>query len=85
MWKRMLPYYFAFDKTNYARYGTWYVECSKNIERRFPGLKDLLKSGGLSVQAQSTYPLRTSIDQRGKQTINRDAKTAGEFLTYKFD
>lgn len=77
-WERMLPFYFTFDKTNYARYGTWYVETLKNLEIRYPGLKQLLQSEGLSVQAQSSYSLRTSIDQRGEQTINRDAKTAGK-------
>ena len=24
-WDEMLPFYFAFNKTNYARYGSWYV------------------------------------------------------------
>ena len=28
-WNKMLPYYFAFNKTNYARYGTWYVQTVK--------------------------------------------------------
>ena len=37
----------------------------------------MLLNKGLSVQAQSCYPLRTSIDQRGEQTLNRDAKTSG--------
>ena len=37
----------------------------------------MLISTGLSIQAQESYPLRTSIDQRGEQTINRDAKTPG--------
>ena len=43
----------------------------------YPGLKDLLMATGLTVQAQDRYPLRTAIDMRGEQTINRDAKTAG--------
>lgn len=80
VWEKMLPYYFAFNKTNYARYGSWYVELLRNIDTQYPGLKPLLKTGGLSVQAQPHYPMRTSVDQRGEQTINRDAKTAGEYL-----
>ena len=43
----------------------------------YPVLKDMLKCKGLSVQAQEKYSLRTSIDQRGEQTINRDPKTSG--------
>ena len=76
-WERILPFYFALNRTNYSRYGAWYVESLKNIELSFPGLKELLKDGGISVQARENNPLRTSVDQRGEQTINRDAKTAG--------
>ena len=43
----------------------------------YPDLKDMLKCKGLSVEAQEKYHLRTSIDQRGEQTINRHAKTSG--------
>ena len=34
----------------------------------------------MSVQAQIAYPVRTAIDQRGEQSMNRDAKTAGMAL-----
>ena len=37
----------------------------------------MLKNAVLSAQEQDKYPLRISIDQRGEQTINRDAKTSG--------
>ena len=76
-WERMLPYYFAFNKTNYARYGCYYVQSLKQIDECYEGLKPLLPANGLSVQGQETHPLRGSIDQRGEQTINRDVKTAG--------
>ena len=36
-----------------------------------------MSQNGLSVQAQSNYPIMTAADQRGEQTINRDAKTTG--------
>ena len=49
----------------------------ESIELQYPGCKELLLSAGLSVQAQDHYPNRTAIDQRGEQSINRDAKTAG--------
>ena len=39
-----------------------------------------LVKNGLSIQAQEKYPLTTACDQRGEQTINRDAKTAGTLL-----
>ena len=76
-WEGMLPYYFLFNKTNYAWYGCYYVESLKQIDECYERLKPLLAANRLSVQGQKTHPLRISIDQRGEQTINRDDKTAG--------
>ena len=41
-------------------------------------MKPLLDGKGISVKAQNSHFVRTSIDQRGEQTINRDAKTTGK-------
>ena len=76
-WKKMLPFFFAMNKTNYSRYGLGYLRMLESIELQYPGCKELLLSAGLSVQAQDHYPYHTAIDQRGEQSINRDAKTAG--------
>ena len=38
-------------------------------------LKELLMAKGMSVQAQTVHPVWTAIDQRGEQTISKDAKT----------
>ena len=76
-WQRVLSYYFIFNKMNYARYGPYYVQVLKEIESKYPGLKEFLFPSGLSVQAQETHPVRTAIDQWGEQTINKDAKTLG--------
>ena len=62
---------------NYARYGSYYVQVLKQIQSKYPGLKELLLPCELSVQAQETHPVRTAIDQQSDQTINRDAKTSG--------
>lgn len=79
-WLKLLPMHFALNKINYARYGSYYVYTLTNMEHLYPGLRDLIDKGGLSVQAQDSYPLRTSIDRRGEQTINRDAKTSGKLF-----
>ena len=76
-WKKFLPFYFALNKMNYARYGSYYVRVLEKINTLYPGAEELLKNKGMSVQAQDRYPVRTAVDQRGEQTINRDAKTAG--------
>ena len=36
----------ALQKTNYAGYGSYYVKVMENIEKMYPGLKDLLKQNG---------------------------------------
>ena len=74
-WKFFHKIYFALNRTNYARYGSFYVSVLQNNENIYPGLKTLLETKGLSVQAQNHYPLRTAIDQRGEQTFNKDAES----------
>ena len=81
-WNYFIPLYFAFNKPKYARCGSFYVETLKSIEEKYPGLKEMLKKAGLSVQGQDKYPLRIAIDQRGEQTINRDANTSGGIKTF---
>ena len=49
----------------------------ESTELQYPGCKELLLSDGLSIQAQDHHPNRTAIDQRGEQSVNRDAKTVG--------
>lgn len=46
------------------------------MEQLYSGLRAFLDRKAISVQAQDCYPLRTSIDQRGEQTINRDTTTS---------
>ena len=48
-----------------------------NIEENYPGMELDISQKGLSIQAQNNYPVMTAADQRGEQTINRDAKTLG--------
>ena len=83
-WEFFLPLYFAPSRTNYSRYGSYYLRLLQDIEEVYPGLKELLRYKGLSVQAQSRYMLRTAIDQRGEQTINRDAITTGGIKSFSF-
>ena len=52
-----------------------------NMEATYLGLKALHAEKGISVQGQDPYLLRTSVDQLGEQTINKDAKTAGLFIS----
>ena len=68
-WKKMLPFFFAMNKTYYSRYGSYYLRMLESIELQYPGCKELLLSAGLSFQAQDHYPNRTAIDQWRNQEI----------------
>lgn len=72
--------YFAFNKVNYARYGSYYTYILVNMEQFYPGLKELISKEGLSVQGQENYPLQTAFDHRGVKAINRDAKTRDKII-----
>ena len=52
-----------------------------NIEEKYPGMTEFLRIGGISAQSQTKHAIRTATDQRGEQTINKDAKTTGIFTT----
>ena len=43
-------------------------------------METFLKVGGLSVKAQSNHSVSTATDQRGEQTINKDAKNICNIL-----
>ena len=51
-WDYFILLYFTFNKINYAWYNSFYVETLKSIEGKYPGLKEMLKNTGLSVQGQ---------------------------------
>ena len=49
----------------------------KCIDHLYPSLKQILENNCMSIQAQDRYAILTAIDQRGEQTLNKDAKTTG--------
>ena len=47
-WLQMLPYFFGLNRTNYSRYGSYYVCQMLNLDNLFPGCKYLLIAYGIS-------------------------------------
>ena len=47
--EKILPFYFYFNKINYARYGTYYLQHLTHIEMIKSGMKELLMAKGMSV------------------------------------
>ena len=73
-WIIMMPYVFELNKTNFQ--DTVHITFN-DLDRTHPGCKELIEIKGVSVHAQDQYPLRTAFDQRGEQTLNREAKSVG--------
>ena len=75
-WRKMLPIFFFFDKTHYARYGTYYTKQLENLEITHPGAKEELQKFGISV-CRNNYGIGQAIDLAGEQTYMKSSKTIG--------
>ena len=76
--RNMLPWCFALDKTNYARYLPLYYAQMTRLAETCPDLHDHFINGGFSVQLGKENPFgKIAIDQTVEETVNRDTQTAG--------
>ena len=81
-WKELLPTFFFFDKTHYARYGSYYVKAMENIDVTHPGAKEELMQIGISVR-RNDFGVGQAVDLAGEQTYMRNAKTSGGITPFK--
>jgi hypothetical protein len=76
--KDMIPWCFAYDKQNYARYLSSYYAEMTNLRDEHPSVLAFLESGGFSVQLGSQNPFgRIPVDQTIEETVNKDTQTPG--------
>ena len=76
-WEKTLPFYFYFNKMNYARYGTYYLQHLTHIETLSPGMKELLMAKEMMFKLKQYIMSGLQSTNEGEQTINKDAKTTG--------
>ena len=76
--RSMLPWFFAYNRTNYCRYlSAYYVEML-DLPKTHPDVQEQFLSGELSVQKQETHGFaQVECDITIEQTFNRDSKTKG--------
>ncbi|MES9879893.1 MAG: hypothetical protein ABW185_03330 [Sedimenticola sp.] len=77
---RMLPYDFAFDHTNYARWGSIYVAEMSTLSTLFPDVHTAMNEGLHTVRRSSNSSATFNgiwSDQAIEQTLNRDCSTEG--------
>ena len=79
----MLPYMFAFDRTNYARYMTMYWCEMSALRQTHPEAYRQLMNGNFAVQRSSSNSFsQVAVDQAIEQTINRDSKGRGGIVGF---
>ena len=74
----MIPWCFAYDKVNYARYLSAYYAQMTNVPEMYPCVYEAFKSGQFSVQISSKNPFgRIPVYQTTEATVNKDTQTPG--------
>lgn len=74
----MLPWYFAYDHVNYARYLPVYIAEMANLSESHPSVHASFLKGDFVAQRQTNYGFgQIACDQLIEQTLNRDSKTKG--------
>ncbi|XP_068719543.1 uncharacterized protein [Montipora capricornis] len=76
--RQMLPWCFAYDNTNYARYMSIYYSDMTSLPKEHPQVHAFMEAGGFSVQMSPDNAFgRIPVDQTIEETINKDTQTAG--------
>ena len=76
--KQMIPWCFAYDNLNYARYLSAYLSEMSHLKETHPETYEYVKSGGFSTKIGDKNPFgRIPIDQACEETVNKDTQTAG--------
>ena len=74
----MIPWVFAYDNTNYARYLSHYYAEMSHLKTEHPEAHGFLQHGGFSVQLGPRNPFgRIPVDQTIEETVNKDTQTPG--------
>ena len=81
--REMLPWFHAYDRTNYARYASYYWADMATLEERHPDAYRQLCEGNFAVQRSNSIGFsQTPVDQTIEQTFNRDTKTKGGIIGF---
>ena len=76
--REIVPWCFAYDNVNYARYLSAYLSEMSPLPEEHPDAFKYVSSGGLSVQLGNSNPFgRVPVDQACEETTNKDTQTPG--------
>lgn len=76
--RQMLPWCFAYNAINYARYMSAYYSDMTSLPDEHPEVHEFMSNGGFSVQMskENTFG-RIPVDQTLEETVNKDTQTPG--------
>lgn len=81
--REMLPCFFAYDHTNYARYLPVYLAHMITLPETHPEAHALLENGDFGVQRTTSHGFsQMPVDQTIEQTLNRSTKTKGSIVGF---
>ena len=84
--KDMLPWMFAYDRINYARYLPVYLCDMLALEQNHPSVHQAVNSGDFVVQRSSCNGFsQVAVDQTIEQTINCDTKSKGGIIGFSLN
>jgi hypothetical protein len=75
-----LPLFFAFNKVNYARWGSVYYQDCLNLKIQFPIIYKEFVNGHFSVQQTNRSFSSVALDQALEQCYNKPAKSTGGII-----
>ena len=76
--RSLIPWCFAYDKLNYARYMSPYCARMTNLPEKNPRVYESFNAGQFSVQMSKNNPFgRIPVDRATKVTVNKDTQTPG--------
>lgn len=77
--RQMLPWCFAYDNTNYARYMSIYYSDMTSLPKEHPQVHVFLEAGGFLDQMSSDNAFgRIPVNQTTEETINKDERIQSE-------
>ena len=84
--RKMLPWIFAMDHTNYSRYLPLYWWDMHQLHITHPEVNTQMQLGEFAVQRTSQKPFsQLPVDQTIEQTVNRDSKTPGGIVGFSLN
>ncbi len=81
----MLPWMFAYDRTNYSRYLPVYWCDMMSLRDVHPSTYEAFQAGDFVVQRSGNAFSQVAVDQTIEQTINRDTKSKGGIVGFSLN